>query len=393
MTSSGTTSYNPAISDLLVDCFERCGIRASEITPDHLFSARRSLNLILATWQNRGVNLFTVDQIAVPLIQGVSAYSVPSDTIMILDTFIRTYQMSTATNITPNFSTTISSTTVTITQLSSSAIVGGFVNIVVPVSIGGIVLLGFYQVTSVIDVNTYTIIAASAATSTAIGGVVPLFGSAAASIVITCALPNHGYLAGDPFVVQIPTLVGGVTLTGTYTITSIVDANHFTFASSYPTGAVDSQYENSGLAQIAVQSVSSQPIDRVLGPMSRTDYNSLPNKPQQGFPSIFWFDRLINPTITLWQVPDGNGPYQLFYYRMRQIQDAYPVNGQTAEIPYNALEAFCAGVAFHISMKWAQDKSIALKAYYDQVWNEFAEENREYVPLRLQPMLNMYFEG
>lgn len=393
MSTSGTTAFDPPISDLLIDCFERCGIRSAELTPDHMFSARRSLNLILATWSNRGVNLFVVDQISVPLIQGVGTYSVPSNTIMILDTFIRTYQMSTATNLTPTFATTINTTNVQITYPSSGAIVGGFIQVIVPISIGGIILSGFYQVTSVIDENNFTITAIDTATSSVTGGVVPQFSSAVSSEIITCLFPNHGYLSGDSFVVQVPTLVGGVTLTGTYTITSVIDVNNFTFSSSYPTGAVDTQYENSGLAQIAVQSVSSQPTDRVMGPMSRTDYNSLPNKPQQGFPTIFWFDRLINPTITLWQVPDGSGPYQLFYYRMRQIQDAYAVNGQTPEIPYNALEAFCAGVAFHLSMKWAQEKSVALKAYYDQVWNEFAEENREYVPLRLQPMLNSYYEG
>lgn len=391
MSTSETYNFNPSIADITIEMFERCGIRASEITPDHMFSARRSINLVLASLQNKGVNLWTVDQISIPLYQGVATYSVSTNTIMVLDTFIRTYQMSTATNVTPAFSTTSSSTAVTVTQLSNGSVVGGFIQIVVPISVGGIILLGFYQVTSVIDENTYTITALDTATATESGGVVPLFTSAASSTTIVCTLPDHGYLSGDSFIVQIPTLVGGVTLSGTYTITSVVDADNFTFTAAYPTASVDAQYENDGDAQIAVQSITSQPIDRVMGPMSRTDYNSLPNKTQQGFPTIFWYDRLIDSSLTLWQVPDGNGPYQLFCYRMRQIQDANPINGQTLEVPYNALEAFIAGCSFHLSMKWAMDKSVALKAYFDSVWADFAEENRENVPFRIQPDISGYY--
>ena len=62
--------------------------------------------------------------------------------------------------------------------------------------------------------------------------------------------------------------------------------------------------------------------DRLIFPISRSEYASYPNKTQQGFPTVFWFDRLVTPTITLWPVPDGNGPYTMNYYTVRQTQDA-----------------------------------------------------------------------
>ena len=46
-------------------------------------------------------------------------------------------------------------------------------------------------------------------------------------------------------------------------------------------------------------------IDRVIMPISRTEYASYPNKTQQGFPTSYWFDRLVSPKVTLWPVPDG----------------------------------------------------------------------------------------
>jgi len=61
-------------------------------------------------------------------------------------------------------------------------------------------------------------------------------------------------------------------------------------------------------------------IDRIILPVSRTEYASYPNKTQQGFPTVYWFDRLLNPTVTLWPVPNtDNGPSQLKYYRVRRL--------------------------------------------------------------------------
>ena len=52
-------------------------------------------------------------------------------------------------------------------------------------------------------------------------------------------------------------------------------------------------------------STGANPIDRLILPVSRTEYASYANKSQQGFPTVFWFDRLLSPTVTLWPVPNG----------------------------------------------------------------------------------------
>ncbi len=391
MTSSGVSAYNPTLSELVLESYDRIGIRASEITPDHMISARRSINLLFSKWSNLGVNLWEVDLQTVPLYQGVTTYNVPSSSIMILDAYIRTYSMGSPVNLTPAFATTINSTTVTITQANNGLSVSNYIQIVVPVSIGGIILLGYYQVTSVLSTSVYTITAADAATATTSGGVVPYFTTAAQSTAVTVTLPNHGYNAGQSFIVQISTNLGGVTLGGTYTIATIIDANNFTIASPYPAGSTASIYENSGNAQITNQNISAQPVDRIMNAISRTDYASLPNKTQQGFPTIFWFDRLINPTITLWIVPDNNGPYELRYYRVKQIEYGNPQNGQTADLPFRFLEAFCANLSFQLAMKWKPDIAMPLKEYADQVWGEAAADDRERVPLYLSPDVSSYF--
>ena len=73
-------------------------------------------------------------------------------------------------------------------------------------------------------------------------------------------------------------------------------------------------------------------IDRIMLPVSRSEYASYPNKQSQGAPTVAWFDRLLSPTVTLWPTPNGQQAY-FKYYRLRQTQDANFTNGQSVEIP------------------------------------------------------------
>lgn len=133
-------------------------------------------------------------------------------------------------------------------------------------------------------------------------------------------------------------------------------------------------------------------IDIVLGPLSRTDYAAIPNKTQHGVPTAYWFDRLTpTPTITIWQPAAESGIWSIKYYRMRQLQYADPRSGQTADIPIRFAEALCAGTAAHLAMKWQPSRFADLTAYAEKVWAEAASEDRERVPLRIQPAIADYY--
>jgi hypothetical protein len=134
----------------------------------------------------------------------------------------------------------------------------------------------------------------------------------------------------------------------------------------------------------------SQPIDRLILPISRTEYASYPNKEQQGFSTTYWFDRLISPTVTLWPVPDGTTT-SFKYYRVRQIQDANLQGGQQVEIPYLWLEAFAFGLAQRLAVIWSPDKSIGLKALADEAYNIAAAQNVETAQQYISPMISGYF--
>jgi hypothetical protein len=88
MATTGTTSFNLDVNDLIEEAFERCG---KELRSGYDFrTARRSLNLLTIEWANRGLNLWTVEQGVIPMVTGQAMYPIPSDTIDLLDMVIRT---------------------------------------------------------------------------------------------------------------------------------------------------------------------------------------------------------------------------------------------------------------------------------------------------------------
>ena len=88
MTVVSTATFNLDLSELVEEAFERCG---SELRTGYdLRTARRSLNLLFADWSNRGINMWTIEQGQIPLVQGQIVYDLPIDTVDLLEHVIRT---------------------------------------------------------------------------------------------------------------------------------------------------------------------------------------------------------------------------------------------------------------------------------------------------------------
>ena len=88
MTTSGLTSFNLDLNEVVEEAFERAG---SELRTGYdLRTARRSLNLLFADWANRGVNMWTFEQQTITLVAGQPTYALPDDTVDLLEHVIRT---------------------------------------------------------------------------------------------------------------------------------------------------------------------------------------------------------------------------------------------------------------------------------------------------------------
>ena len=88
MTTTGTSTFNLDLNNLIEEAFERCGLELR--TGYDMRTARRSLNLLTIEWANRGINLWTIEQGQIAMVQGQIVYDLPIDTIDLLDHVIRT---------------------------------------------------------------------------------------------------------------------------------------------------------------------------------------------------------------------------------------------------------------------------------------------------------------
>ena len=88
MATSGVTTFNPDLTEIVEEAFERCG---GELRTGYdLRTARRSLNLMFTDWANRGINMWTMEQGQQILTPGTATYNLPADTVDLLDHVIRT---------------------------------------------------------------------------------------------------------------------------------------------------------------------------------------------------------------------------------------------------------------------------------------------------------------
>ena len=88
MATSGTTTFNLDIDDVIEESFERCGIRNTK--GYDLKSSRRSLNLLFSEWGNRGIHLWKVELKNQELTAGTITYSTPSDCSDVLEAYVST---------------------------------------------------------------------------------------------------------------------------------------------------------------------------------------------------------------------------------------------------------------------------------------------------------------
>src|SRR5262249_46165030 len=123
----------------------------------------------------------------------------------------------------PNFSTDGTTGIVSIVDNNISNVTtydGVYFN--TPISVGGIILSGFYQITAITGTHGYQITSPTASTGVVNNaGAVPTFTTTSGSALVAVGLNNHGVTAGSQVVFPIATTVGGLTIQGVYTVTTV----------------------------------------------------------------------------------------------------------------------------------------------------------------------------
>jgi hypothetical protein len=131
--------------------------------------------------------------------------------------------------------------------------------------------------------------------------------------------------------------------------------------------------------------------DRVIGPLSATEYAAIPVKSKQARPASYMFSLLSTPTISLWPTPDSADAYTLTLTTFRQLQDADLTGGQTLDAPYRFLDAIATGLAARLAGLYRPEREAVLDAKYEQKFNLAAMTDQEDVPLYVSPGLGSYY--
>lgn len=85
---SGTNNFNLDLGEIIIEAYERCGLNA--VTGNDYRTARRSLDLMMQEWANRGFNLWTVEEGSQALTEGTATYNLDADTVDLTETMLRT---------------------------------------------------------------------------------------------------------------------------------------------------------------------------------------------------------------------------------------------------------------------------------------------------------------
>lgn len=227
MALSNSYAFNPALGELGLYCFNRIGIRPTELIQNHMFTLKMAANLVCGDFSNRGVNLWQVELVSQPLTAGVATYAVDPNVVLILDCY-------------------------------------------------------------------------------------------------------------------------------------------------------------------RTQGSGEETIDQILLPISRSEYASYPNKQQQGVPTVFWNDRTLSPTISLYLTPNAEWP-TLNYYVVRQLMDANLANGGSVDVPSVWLKAFTDAVTLELAVSWAPDRVPMLQPIADKSYELAALQNEETSQLYISPLVGGYY--
>ena len=128
--------------------------------------------------------------------------------------------------------------------------------------------------------------------------------------------------------------------------------------------------------------------DYALNRISRDEYLNIPTKSTTGRPTQYFVDRLINPVIKMWPLPD-NSTDVVYYDALIRLDDADNYTN-TLQVPFRFYPALAAGLAYYIAIKRAPDRAQLLKTVYEEEIGRAMDEDRDRASFRVAPDLRNY---
>lgn len=357
MQASFSQSYlfgqNTPLDDLFREAFERIGIIGNEQVALQVQSVILSANLELSSWPGKGLNLWLIRKQMLSLYPNQPTYTLPLDTVRILEvTAIQPTRLNTGGTA---FSTAGGNASTCFDPTQTAGCVQNAANGSIGYDYGpsqspSIIYVG---VTPLQPQSTYTLKVE--------------YSFDAVTWLTAFQAPSQTYFAGQInwFVIEhsLNARAWRITETGGATLS----LQQIYFAQPTNVGAGD----------------------RLLSALSRSEYMAISTKMNTGYPSGYYFDQLMAPTITLWPVPPQGSLTGLLYTSYHYAQDVTQMF-QQVDVPQRFYDAFVAGLSVRLALKFKPDLFQVLKAEAQEAYALAAKTDFENVTLRFDPDFTAY---
>lgn len=345
---------NTQLDDLFREAFERIGILGNDITPLQVQSAIMSGNLELSSWPGKGLNLWLVRREMFDVFPLQPIYQLPVNTVRVLEVSATTplrllngtaasnaggapencFNPNTAVGCTQNAPNGNISYDYGLNQAHSVMYVG-----VAPLQAATYTLSIDYSFDNVNWVEAYL-------------------------------TPQQAYVGGRTtwFVVQNALNARAWRIRETNGGTLAIQQIYF------------SQANNAGQG------------DRLMNALSRSEYMSIATKQTTSYPSGYYFDQTIKPTMILWPVPPPatiSSATNILYTNYQYAQDITQMH-QNAQIPQRFYDALVAGLSSRLAMKFMPDRYMLMRQIADDAYRNAANTDFENVTIRFDPDLSAY---
>ena len=339
---SGTYNFQSVQVELLIrDAYENIGIAPEFITPQKLESARRSLNLILIEWMNKSTNLWTLQNDFIAIKEGKSKYILENYVSDITEVNLRTSTR----------------------QLNG-----------IPASSNGGVAA------SAFDGDNTTACSQDAPD----GNVSYDYGEGQEQNITFCGITSHASLT---YSLNIEASNDNATWYNILTIAPKVftASRLYWFDISAPTNARYYRVRETEGATLNIQEIyfNNNVLDTTISSISRDEYLKFPQKNIKGRPSVYYFDKTITPSISLWPSPAAS--YNAVSYSYKKMMQDVGLYTNTIEIPSRFYPALTAALSFKLSLKFNNQLSDMLMAEYQNSFNLATIEDSENVNITIRP--------
>ncbi len=351
-----------AVDDILVDAYERIGLVPDELTPTHIEAAKRSANLLLSEWSNRGFNLWSLSTRCLPLLPNRKVYPLffGTNAVPVNDIHVMTLRQSMRKLVRDGVP--FAGNTSEASGEAANAFDGDPDTVCIQGKAGGWIGYDFGEG------NSQTI------------GMVGLLPDSDDSYTIAIQVSFDTGTSWNPDDAEWQT-VQVINTVGKSRLLEWFDLEENQTVRAIRICDQGSSEDAPGLRMEEIY-FNGDITDTPLARLSAQEYALQPRKFHPGKPNSYWFNRQAEPQISVWPVPNQTEEtWCLWFSYIRQFKDINMV--LQADTPSRFFEPLAAGIAFKLSVKLAPDRTAMLKQFYEESFERASQEDSEKAPLRI----------